>query len=144
MLHKFHKQSFKRRKKIHNVLTYGSFDLLHIGHVRLLERAALCGDRLFVGLSTDEFNFMKGKKSIYSYQERYEILSSIKFITSIFPESSWEQKRDDIRKFSIRTFIMGDDWYSKFDDLGDVCKVIYLPRTPDISTTDIKYSIKQS
>lgn len=123
------------------VITYGTFDLLHVGHIRLLKRLKALGDQLIVGISSDEFNALKGKKSFFSYEERAEIVESCKYVTAVFPEHHWEQKRSDIAKYGADIFSMGDDWKGKFDDLNDICEVIYLPRTEDISTTDIKQSL---
>lgn len=123
------------------VLTYGTFDLFHVGHVRILKRLRTLGDRLVVGISSDEFNTLKGKKSFFSYEERAEIVASSKYVDFVFPEHNWEQKRDDIVKYQVDIFGMGHDWQGKFDDLSDLCQVIYLERTEDISTTDIKRSL---
>ncbi|WP_461240947.1 glycerol-3-phosphate cytidylyltransferase [Paucilactobacillus sp. N302-9] len=121
-----------------NVITYGTFDLLHKGHVRLLERAAKLGDHLTVGLSSDEFNAIKGKKAYTTYEDRKYILEAIKYVDEVIPENDWEQKIDDVQKYHIDIFVMGDDWKGKFDFLSDYCQVIYLPRTSGISTTKIK------
>lgn len=120
------------------VITYGTFDLFHSGHVKLLARLRYLGDQLFVGLSTDEFNELKGKKTVYPYEQRKEILEACRYVDKVFPESSWEQKRDDIKREGASIFAMGDDWAGKFDDLSSIVQVYYLPRTPSISTTDIK------
>lgn len=120
------------------VLTYGTFDLFHIGHVRLLERLADLGDALFVGCSTDDFNALKGKKAIFSYEDRRDILMSTRFVTRVFPETTWAQKRLDVVRYRADIFAMGDDWQGKFDDLSDLCDVVYLPRTAGISSTDVK------
>lgn len=125
------------------VLTYGTFDLFHVGHVRLLRRLRSLGDCLVVGLSTDEFNLSKGKKSVYSYEERKEILESCKFVDLVIPEKSWEQKKGDIQKHNIDIFGMGDDWQGKFDDLSSKCEVIYLERTENVSTTDVKQQMRK-
>lgn len=124
--------------KLKVVITYGTFDLFHVGHIRLLKRLAKLGDELVVGLSSDEFNKQKGKESFFSYEERSEILQSCSFVSRVFPENCWNQKREDIVKYNADVFAMGDDWKGKFDDLNDLCEVVYLPRTRDISTTDIK------
>jgi glycerol-3-phosphate cytidylyltransferase len=121
------------------VLTYGTFDLFHIGHIRLLERARALGDTLVVGLSTDEFNLKKGKKSVFSYAERYAILTAIRHVDKVIPEDNWEQKLDDVVAHKIDVFVIGDDWEGKFDFLTPHCEVVYLPRTSGISTTYIKY-----
>ena len=123
-----------------NVITYGTFDLFHVGHVRLLQRLRSLGDRLIVGCSTDEFNEIKGKKSVIRYNERAEILSSCKYVDLVIPENTWEQKSSDIRKHEIRIFAMGDDWVGKFDHLSNEtgCIVTYVCRSSNVSTTDIK------
>lgn len=120
------------------VITYGTFDLYHVGHIRLLKRLSEQGDKLIVGISSDEFNLSKGKKSFFSYEERAEIVQSCRYVDEVFPENCWEQKIDDIKKYNADIFAMGDDWEGKFDFLADTCQVVYLPRTEDISTTDIK------
>lgn len=127
------------------VLTYGTFDLFHAGHVRLLKRARSLGDRLIVGCSTDEFNSLKGKESVFSYEDRSLIVDSCKFVDLVVPEDSWEQKIDDIQKYNVDIFTIGDDWVGKFDYLSEKmgCAVTYLTRTPDISTTDVKGAIQQ-
>lgn len=120
------------------IITYGTFDTFHWAHMRLLQRARAMGDWLAVGLSTDKFNQIKGKKTYFSYETRAEILSGVRGVDLVFPENTWEQKRDDIIKYNIDIFVIGDDWRGKFDDLSDLCRVVYLPRTPDISSTIIK------
>lgn len=125
------------------VLTYGTFDLFHIGHIRILERARALGDYLVVGLSTDEFNHKKGKKSVFSYPERFAILQSIRHVDKVIPENNWEQKLDDVLAHEISTFVIGDDWEGKFDFLAPHCEVVYLPRTTGISTTYIKYLLSE-
>ncbi len=125
------------------VITYGTFDLYHVGHVKLLKRLSELGDRLIVGVSTDEFNESKGKSSFFSYSERFEIVSSCKYVDLVIPEINWEQKRNDILKFDADIFAMGDDWFGKFDDLSDICEVKYLERTQDISSTSIKASLSK-
>lgn len=124
------------------VITYGTFDLLHYGHINLLKRAKELGDYLIVGLSTDNFNLMKGKKSYFCFDERLKLLESIRYVDKIIPEENWEQKIDDIKKYNVDIFVMGDDWKGKFDYLQDYCQVIYLPRTKGISTTQIKLDLK--
>ncbi len=123
------------------VITYGTFDLFHVGHVRLLKRLSELGDRLVVGVSSDEFNLSKGKSSFFSYEERAEILLASKYVDEVFPEYNWEQKKEDIVKYKADIFAMGNDWEGKFDELSEACKVIYLPRTKSISTTDIKKTL---
>ena len=125
------------------VITYGTFDLLHYGHVNLLQRAKKFGDYLIVALSTDEFNWrMKNKKCYFTYEERKRLLESIRYVDLVIPEENWEQKVNDIKEFKVDTFVMGDDWEGKFDELKQHCEVIYLPRTPEISTTQIKTDLK--
>lgn len=120
------------------VITYGTFDLLHIGHIRLLKRLAALGDELVVAVSTDEFNELKGKKSVYSYSDRAEIIASLAFVDKVIPESSWEQKVSDVQELGIEVFAIGSDWEGKFDHLKDYCEVVYLPRTDGISSSQIK------
>ncbi|KRL00259.1 glycerol-3-phosphate cytidylyltransferase [Liquorilactobacillus capillatus] len=120
------------------VITYGTFDLLHKGHVRLLKRAAALGDHLTVAVSTDEFNAIKGKKAYTSYEDRKYILEAIRYVDEVIPEENWDQKVNDVVKYNIDLFVMGDDWKGKFDFLEDYCQVVYLPRTEGISTTKIK------
>lgn len=120
------------------VITYGTFDLLHYGHINLLQRAKALGDYLIVGLSTDEFNTIKGKKSYFTYSERKLMLEALRCVDLVIPEKNWEQKKEDVKEFRIDIFTMGDDWRGKFDFLKDYCEVVYLPRTPEISTTKIK------
>lgn len=125
-----------------NIITYGTYDLLHIGHINLLQRARKLGDKLIVALSTDIFNEkMKKKYCIQPYEERKTILESLVFVDHVIPEESWEQKVDDIKKYNIDIFVMGDDWKQKFDFLKEYCQVIYLPRTEGISTTERKLEI---
>lgn len=120
------------------ILTYGTYDLLHYGHIELLRRAKEMGDYLIVGLSTDEFNKSKGKKSYYSYNDRKYMLESIRYVDLVIPENNWDQKSKDVNRFEVDTFVMGHDWEGKFDFLRDICRVIYLNRTEGISTTQIK------
>ena len=126
------------------ILTYGTFDLLHIGHVEILRRAKELGDYLVVAVSTDEFNTVKGKKAYYSYEDRKEILKAIKYVDLVIPENTWEQKRDDVINYEIDTVVRGSDWegHENFECLRDICNVVYLPRTEGISTTKIKEDIK--
>lgn len=125
------------------VITYGTFDLLHYGHINLLRRAKALGDYLVVAVSTDEFNWNeKGKKCYFSYDQRKELLEAIRYVDLVIPEESWAQKRTDIHKYQIDTFVIGDDWKGKFDFLAEEgAEVVYLPRTPDISTTQIKQGL---
>ena len=126
------------------VITYGTFDLLHYGHINLLKRAKEMGDYLIVALSTDEFNAEKGKKSYFSYAERKKLLEAIRYVDLVIPETNWEQKRSDMHEYHIDTFVMGDDWKGKFDFLEEEgVEVVYLPRTPEISTTQIKKDLNK-
>ena len=120
------------------VITYGTFDVLHYGHINLLKRAKALGDYLIVGLSSDEFNKVKNKKSYYNYEQRKKILESLRFVDLVIPEDNWEQKISDIKEFRADIFVMGDDWEGKFDFLKEHCAVVYLSRTPDVSSTKIK------
>ncbi len=125
------------------VITYGTFDLLHYGHLNLLRRAKAQGDYLVVALSTDEFNWEeKQKKCYFTYQQRKEMLEALRYVDLVIPENNWEQKRTDIHEYHIDTFVMGDDWKGKFDFLTEEgAEVVYLPRTPEISTTQIKQDL---
>lgn len=123
------------------VLTYGTFDLLHHGHIRLLERAKALGDHLTVAISTDEFNLGKGKVCAYPYEERAHIVKAIRYVDCVIPEINWEQKIKDVQEHNIDVFVMGDDWTGKFDFLKDYCEVVYLPRTEGISTTQTKKAL---
>lgn len=120
------------------VITYGTFDLLHTGHINILRRAKELGDYLIVAVSTDEFNAIKGKKAYHSFENRKMILEAIRYVDEVIPENHWDQKIDDVQKHDVDIFVMGDDWEGKFDFLKDYCEVIYLPRTVGISTTKIK------
>ncbi len=124
------------------VLTYGTFDLLHVGHVNLLRRARALGDTLLVGLSSDCFNAIKHKRATQSYADREAVLRAIRYVDDVFPEDTWEQKAHDIRHYRADILVMGSDWLGRFDDLRRYCEVRYLPRTEDISTTSIKASIR--
>jgi len=127
------------------VITYGTFDLLHYGHINLLRRAKALGDYLIVALSTDEFNDReKHKRCYFSYDERKLLLEAIRYVDLVIPEENWAQKRTDVHLYQVDTFVMGDDWVGKFDFLKEEgCEVVYLPRTPEISTTQIKQDLNR-
>lgn len=124
------------------VITYGTFDLFHYGHIRILQRARKLGDYLIVGLSTDEFNAGKGKKSVMPYGERKEILEAIRYVDEVIPETDWNQKISDVVNNHVEVFVMGDDWEGKFDFLRGYCEVVYLSRTAHVSSTLLKAAIK--
>ena len=125
------------------VITYGTFDLLHYGHINLLKRAKEYGDYLIVALSTDEFNWdEKRKKCYFTYEQRKKLLEAVRYVDLVIPEKNWEQKILDVKKYHVDTFVMGNDWEGKFDFLKDLCEVVYLPRTPEISSTQIKEELK--
>jgi len=127
---------------VKKVITYGTFDLFHIGHLNILKRAKALGDYLIVAVSTDEFNTGKHKQCVYPYSHRAQIVEAIRYVDEVIPETSWEQKIDDIRKHSIDIFVIGEDWAGKFDFLKDYCEVVYLPRTKSISTTSVRNTVK--
>lgn len=118
------------------VITYGTFDLFHFGHLEILRRSKALGDYLIVAVATDAFNEIKGKKCVYSFEHRLRIVEAIKYVDEVIPEHHWEQKRDDIISHNVDIFTMGDDWQDKFNELEDCCKVVYLDRTQGISTTE--------
>ena len=126
------------------VITYGTFDVLHYGHINLLKRAKALGDYLIVVLSSDEFNKIKHKESYYTYEQRKTILEACRYVDLVIPENNWEQKVDDVQKYQADIFVMGDDWKGKFDFLKDYCEVIYLPRTPDVCSTDTKKHLEET
>jgi glycerol-3-phosphate cytidylyltransferase len=123
------------------IITYGTFDLFHVGHLKLLNRLREMGDYLIAGVSTDEFNMEKGKKSLIKFQDRFDIVSNLKSVDLAIPESSWEQKINDIKKYNVSVFAMGSDWEGKFDHLKEYCEVVYLDRTDGISSTEIRNSL---
>lgn len=125
------------------VVTYGTFDLLHVGHVNLLRRARALGDRLVVGLSSDSFNALKHKRATQSYADREVVLRAIRYVDDVFPEHTWEQKAEDIRRLGADLLVMGSDWSGHFDALSTLCQVRYLPRTADISSSSLKSLIRQ-
>ena len=124
--------------KFKTVLTYGTFDLLHYGHLEILRRASLLGDKLIVGVSTDKFNEIKGKTCVLPYQKRKELIESLDYVDKVIPENNWDQKVTDIQGNNIDIFVIGDDWEGKFDELKDFCEVIYLPRTKGISSSKLR------
>lgn len=124
------------------VITYGTYDLIHAGHINLLRRAKELGDYLLVVLSTDEFNAVKHKTAYHSYEDRKLILEAIRYVDEVIPEYNWEQKINDVVENKVDIFVMGDDWSGQFDFLKEYCEVIYLPRTEGISTTKIKQDLK--
>jgi len=127
------------------VITFGTFDVLHVGHIRVLTRSAALGNRLVVGVSSDALNFSKkGRNPVFSQDERVEIVSSLKVVDQVFVEESLEQKREYVLEHQADILVMGDDWTGKFDFLSDICKVVYLPRTPSVSTTAIIEHISAS
>ncbi|MFC7412802.1 adenylyltransferase/cytidyltransferase family protein [Larsenimonas suaedae] len=124
------------------IITYGTFDMFHVGHLNLLERLSGMADEVIVGVSTDEFNAEKGKKVLIPFEQRAKIVKNIKFVNQVIPEESWGQKKDDVLNYGIDIFAIGEDWVGKFDFLKEFCEVKYLPRTQDISTTELKRSLK--
>ena len=125
------------------VITYGTYDLLHYGHIALLERAKALGDYLVVAISTDEFNWnSKQKKCYFTFEERKRMVEALRCVDLVIPEDNWDQKINDVQEYKIDTFVMGDDWKGKFDFLKEYCEVVYLERTPEISTTKIKTELK--
>ncbi|MEG0329351.1 MAG: glycerol-3-phosphate cytidylyltransferase [Longicatena sp.] len=125
------------------VITYGTFDLFHIGHLNILKRAKELGDYLIVAVSSDEFNAGKGKVCQICDRDRMQIVEAIKYVDEVILETSWDQKVKDVQKYGIDVFVMGDDWEGKFDFLKEYCEVVYLPRTLGISTTQLKEEIKK-
>ena len=125
------------------VITYGTFDLLHYGHINLLKRTKELGDYLIVALSTDEFNFLeKHKKCYFTYEQRKALLEAIRYVDFVIPEENWEQKRTDVKEYHVDTFVIGDDWKGKFDFLSEEgVDVVYLPRTPEVSSSQIKIDL---
>lgn len=124
------------------IITYGTYDLLHVGHIRLLKRAKALGDYLIVGLSTDEFNRIKHKSSFMNYESRKEILEAIRYVDKVIPENNWNQKVQDVVDNKVDAFVMGDDWKGDFDFLQEYCEVVYLPRTQDISSSGLKGQLR--
>jgi len=123
---------------VKRIITYGTFDIIHSGHISLLQRARDLGDELYVGLSSDSFNLVKHKQSLLDFNNRKIILEAIRYVDFVFAEESWDQKKEDVSKYDIDVFVMGNDWDGKFDFMKEYCDVVYLPRTPNISTTMLK------
>lgn len=123
------------------IITYGTFDLFHIGHLRLIQRAKALGDHLTVAVSTDDFNALKGKKTLIPFEHRIEIVKNVQGVDEVIPEGCWEQKKRDIQQLGITHFVMGADWQGKFDELKSLCEIVYLPRTPNISSSEIKSAL---
>ena len=124
------------------VLTYGTFDLFHIGHLNLLKRAKQLGDKLIVAVSTDEFNATKGKTTLMPFEHRMELVRSVRFVDEVIAEHQWEQKIADVHRHKVDVFVMGSDWQGKFDFLTPYCEVVYLPRTDNVSSTELKSAIQ--
>ncbi|OBP15393.1 glycerol-3-phosphate cytidylyltransferase [Rheinheimera sp. SA_1] len=124
------------------ILTYGTFDLFHIGHLNLLKRARALGDKLIVAVSTDEFNATKGKTTLMPFEHRVELVRSVRYVDEVIAESQWEQKIADVQQHKVDVFVMGSDWQGKFDFLTPYCEVVYLPRTDNVSSTDLKKAIQ--
>ncbi|MCG7333042.1 glycerol-3-phosphate cytidylyltransferase [Salinicoccus roseus] len=125
------------------VITYGTFDLIHMGHINILRRAKEMGDYLVVAISTDEFNTMKHKQAYYSFEQRKQILEAIRYVDEVIPEHTWDQKVQDVKEHDIDIFVMGHDWEGEFDFLKEYCEVIYLPRTEGVSTTKTKQDLSK-
>ena len=139
-----HTNAEMEEEHVKRVITYGTFDLLHQGHINLLKRAKEYGDYLIVALSTDEFNWdEKRKKCYFTYEQRKKLLEAVRYVDLVIPEENWEQKILDVKKYDVDTFVIGNDWEGKFDFLKDLCNVVYLPRTPEISSTQIKEELKK-
>jgi glycerol-3-phosphate cytidylyltransferase len=124
------------------VLTYGTFDLFHIGHLNLLKRARELGDKLIVAVSTDEFNATKGKTTLMPFEHRVELVRSVRYVDEVIAEHQWDQKIADVQQHKVDIFVMGSDWQGKFDFLKPYCEVVYLPRTDNVSSTDLKKAIQ--
>ncbi len=124
-------------------ITYGTYDLFHIGHVNLFRRIKERWGRLIVAVSTDEFNAQKGKRSAVPFADRIELVRACRYVDLAIPETCWEQKADDIRRHHVQAFVMGDDWLGKFDELKPLCEVVYLPRTQGVSSSELKQYIRE-
>ncbi len=133
----------KANKQQKTIITFGTFDVFHVGHLRILERAKAMGTRLIVGVSTDAFNYAKkGRNPVYTQNERLEIIAALKCVDSVFLEESLEKKRDYIKEYAADILVMGYDWAGKFDEFNDICRVVYFERTPAISTTEVIEKIR--
>lgn len=130
-------------KRMKTVITYGTFDMFHVGHLRLFKRMRELGERVIVAVSSDEFNALKGKRALVSYEERREIIEALKCVDLVIPELSWEQKEKDIKDYGVDIFVMGDDWKGKFDYLSDYCDVCYLERTSGVSSSELKQALER-
>ena len=133
---------YERMNIMKTVITYGTFDLFHIGHLNILKRAKELGDYLIVAVSSDEFNLQKGKVCQIKDTDRMQIVEAIRYVDKVIPETSWDQKIEDVKKYNVDVFVMGDDWKGKFDFLKEYCEVVYLTRTQGISTTQLKEELK--
>ncbi|WP_312224753.1 adenylyltransferase/cytidyltransferase family protein [Stutzerimonas nitrititolerans] len=129
------------RARVKTVITYGTFDMFHVGHLRLLKRMRDLGERVIVAVSTDEFNVLKGKRALVPYEERREIIEALRCVDLVIPECTWEQKAEDIRKYDVGLFVMGSDWVGNFDYLNELCEVVYLERTHGVSSTELRESL---
>lgn len=142
-LHGYDNRPLKRYAMSRLVITYGTFDMFHIGHLNLLRRISQLGDHLIVAVSTDEFNAEKGKRTLIPFEQRAEIVRNIRHVDEVIPEVSWNQKLADVKRYQVSTFAMGDDWVGQFDFLSPHCEVVYLPRTDGVSTTELKRSLNR-
>lgn len=129
-------------KKYKRAITYGTFDLFHIGHLRLLERISKMAEEIVVAISSDEFNSLKGKSCVIPFENRRDIVAALRMVTKVIREDSWEQKEIDVQREQCDVFVMGSDWEGKFDFLKKCCDVVYLPRTEGVSSSEIKASLK--
>lgn len=124
------------------VITYGTYDLFHHGHINIIKRARELGDYLIVGVSSDEFNEKeKDKDTYFTYEQRKMVVESLKYVNKVIPETNWDQKIEDVKKYDIDVFVIGDDWKGKFDFLKEYCEVVYLERTPEVSSTKMKHDL---
>ena len=131
-------------KKAVRAITYGTFDMFHVGHVNLFRRIKERCDYLIVAVSSDEFNAIKGKKSLISFEDRALLVRACRYVDEVIREDDWAQKASDIRQHSVDLFVMGNDWEGRFDEFSDICRVVYLPRTVGISSTEVKVRIRST